>query len=672
MALERLRGIVGNVPVRLVATVLVAILVPSLLVTGLGLLAVYQADALVKARAVDASTEELDRLGRLTREIWAERLAHLRTLVRDAPTRWSRLATLRRDPYVLDVLLDDRTVPSRSAYPMVPTAWDDPDVRRLLAREAEEAPAVLLHEYYRLARESPVPSTRLAALLGAARISTPALPGEAAEALERAIDQFGDTTDETGVLRRLPLLASLLEVVDLNPDGARETVAVRLLEAVERERALIDADVANAYRKFALAASAGEIPESNVAAESSHGRVLPNEIALVIRAFREARRDREADGLEPDAIAFRVPLPSAGEATFVSFSTDHADVFVHVLLDREYLLAEADLLLGDIGIDAESLTIGPRGGAIHASIADRVIARVGVHQPFENLEWRYAPDPSSLPAGFRRFETFTVATFSWAVIVLVLTILVGTFLTLRSVLREMNTARMKSDFVSFVSHELKTPLSSIRMLAETLLDERVGSDADERHECLQLIDRESVRLTSLIDRVLEYSQIQNRQKRFEYSSCSMLEVVEEAVSLFREHSKNDRRDVEVQSVQHISNIRMDRPAMVELMLNLLSNADKYSPNSEKVVISLRESIDEITVEVIDRGVGIRKRDQRRIFEKFFRADDFLTRDIEGYGLGLAFARYIAREHKGDIRVSSQVNSGSIFTVCLKKTDVLAE
>ena len=76
--------------------------------------------------------------------------------------------------------------------------------------------------------------------------------------------------------------------------------------------------------------------------------------------------------------------------------------------------------------------------------------------------------------------------------------------------------------------------------------------------------------------------------------------------------------------------------------------------------------------MVDRGVGIRKRDQRRIFEQFYRADDYLTRDIEGYGLGLAFARYIAREHNGDIRVASQVNSGSTFTLCLRKTDVLAE
>jgi signal transduction histidine kinase len=117
---------------------------------------------------------------------------------------------------------------------------------------------------------------------------------------------------------------------------------------------------------------------------------------------------------------------------------------------------------------------------------------------------------------------------------------------------------------------------------------------------------------------------------------------------------------------------MDRPAMVELVLNLLSNAAKYSPREEKIVLNLRESIDEITLEVIDRGIGIRKRDQRRVFDKFYRADDLLTREVEGYGLGLSFARYIARQHKGVIKVSSQLNSGSTFTLQLKKLDVLAE
>ena len=152
----------------------------------------------------------------------------------------------------------------------------------------------------------------------------------------------------------------------------------------------------------------------------------------------------------------------------------------------------------------------------------------------------------------------------------------------------------------------------------------------------------------------------------------MEDVVREAVRLFQEHNRLDPREVEINAVQRISKIKMDREAMIELFLNLLSNAAKYSSREKKIVLNLRESIDDITVEVVDHGVGIRKRDQKKIFEKFYRAEDYLTREVEGTGLGLTFARYIAKVHNGDIKVSSQVANGSTFTLQLRKSHVLAE
>jgi len=149
-------------------------------------------------------------------------------------------------------------------------------------------------------------------------------------------------------------------------------------------------------------------------------------------------------------------------------------------------------------------------------------------------------------------------------------------------------------------------------------------------------------------------------------------LIEEAARLFQDHNRQDAREIEINAVQHISKIHMDRPSMVELFLNLFSNAAKYSPKGSPITVNLRESIDDICVDVIDQGVGIRKRDQKRIFEKFYRADDYLTREIEGTGLGLTFARYIAKVHNGDIKVSSQMNAGSCFTLQIRKTDVLAE
>jgi signal transduction histidine kinase len=195
---------------------------------------------------------------------------------------------------------------------------------------------------------------------------------------------------------------------------------------------------------------------------------------------------------------------------------------------------------------------------------------------------------------------------------------------------------------------------------------------EERNLCLRMIDGESERLSKLIDQILQYSRLERHQKKFQFTSCNMDDVVEEAVRIFNKHQKGAPRVVEVNSVQRISKIKMDRPAMIELLLNLLSNAAKYSEADKRIVINVRESIDDISVEVVDDGIGIRKRDQKKIFEKFYRADDYLTRDVEGTGLGLAFARYVAKVHNGDIKVASQLNGGSSFTLQLKKTHVLAE
>jgi signal transduction histidine kinase len=244
--------------------------------------------------------------------------------------------------------------------------------------------------------------------------------------------------------------------------------------------------------------------------------------------------------------------------------------------------------------------------------------------------------------------------------------------TLRSILREMHEARLKSDFVSFITHELKTPLSSIRMFTDTLLMGRAGTDGDRRR-CIELIDSEATRLAQLIHRVLQFASIERSQHRFHFESCEMSAVVDDAIKLFREHNADADVEIEVNQAQHISHIRMDRSAIIEVLLNLLSNAEKYSRGSpQRIVVNLRESIDHIAVDVVDNGIGISKRDQRRIFEKFFRAQDYLTREVEGTGLGLSFARYIARIHNGDIKVSSIVGHGSTFTLELKKDQVLAE
>jgi signal transduction histidine kinase len=456
----------------------------------------------------------------------------------------------------------------------------------------------------------------------------------------------------------------MMHLEESAPAPAREA-ARELGEALGRFEPWLPADVLAHYRTK-LAALFPDLPPGGTppAAERLFG---PGDLAAL-----EPRLHPPGVSYAPDPVPSRpvsYPVVHAGrEHDVVSVPTDGGEAVVHLFLDRAALRAEAARAASDVGFREEGLAFA---GAGEPAVAETL--RTALPPPLAHLELRYVPADGEVSPGFLAFglEVIPLATFTWAVVVLVLTIVVGAFFTLRSVLREMRTARLKTDFVSFISHELKTPLTAIRLCSEMLLSGRAGSE-EEQKTCLRMLDGESERLARLIDQILQYAQIEQRQKQFHFAACNMREVVEEAVRLFAEHTKDDPREVEINAVQSISKIRMDRAAMIELLLNLLTNAAKYSSSGSRIVINVRESIEDISVDVVDQGIGIRKRDQKRIFEKFYRADDYLTREVEGTGLGLAFARYIARVHNGEIKVSSQVRGGSVFTVYLRKTEVLAE
>jgi signal transduction histidine kinase len=673
---RKLKELAGNAPVRLIATILFAVLIPSILMTALGLFAVYQADVIVKEHTTGAYRRELEELTRLLDEDWSWWLRRLEIELADAGERRQHLPELRNDPRIQDVLISDagglQLLPSHSPPGELEVGAAEGELDRARRLEFRDRDFKAAHEEYRqLLWQSHDDAVVLVALEGAARMSHRlGRRKEAAGFLDEAWRRFGETRDATGVRRSLPLLCRKLEIE--REDGAveAEETAARLASALKRESAFLSPDAERFYREklAALQPASAKSAAAAPAAPALGADAIPLLEETLLRAAQKLRSS-------PEPIISQARFHGGEELTFASLRAQGGELAIHLLLDTRRFLAEAQELAAGFTEPAEKLRFGRAGGSLLEGEAppqsgERVIAVQALPAPFEHVELRYLLLPGSLP-GFRSLEVMTLASFSWAIIVLVLAIVAGVFLTLRSVLREMETARLKSDFVSFISHELKTPIAAIRMFAETLLAGRVDSE-EEKRVCLQLIDRESERLTTLIDKVIEYSRIERHQKVFQFASCSMEDVVEEAVRLFHEHNKERPRQVEINTVQRISKINMDRASMVELILNLLSNAAKYSAAGERILVNLRESMDEISVEVVDRGIGIPKRDQKRIFEKFFRSQDYLTREIEGTGLGLAFARYIARVHKGDIKVSSQVNCGSTFTLQLKKTHVLAE
>lgn len=244
--------------------------------------------------------------------------------------------------------------------------------------------------------------------------------------------------------------------------------------------------------------------------------------------------------------------------------------------------------------------------------------------------------------------------------VLVAALLAG-YLLLRDVHRETETAAMRSQFVASVSHELKTPLTSIRAHAETLLLGRAG-DAAATSDYLKTILSESERLTRLVDSVLEFSRIEQGRKTYHLQPTQLQDVVRSAARTMEHALSQLGFTLTITSDGSGPILLADPEALAQAILNLLGNAMKYSGDSRRIEIRIGTRDGEACVDVIDHGIGIARDEQSRIFEHFHRVQSIETAGIAGTGLGLPLARHVVEAHRGRINVVSQPGRGSTFSV----------
>lgn len=253
---------------------------------------------------------------------------------------------------------------------------------------------------------------------------------------------------------------------------------------------------------------------------------------------------------------------------------------------------------------------------------------------------------------------------------LVLLVVIGTIVTLVSASREIRLSRLQTDFVSSVSHELRTPLTSIRMFVETLQSGRL-QDREKVDECLDLLARETDRLSRMIERVLNWARMEAGRRVYELEDVPVHEVVEDTLRALRtQHLLEEAGDVvRVDLPQHLPPLRGDRDAIVEALLNLLQNAVKYTPPPREIVVSATLRGSRIGLAVADNGPGVQKRDRKRIFEKFYQADTRLSASTfgaagRGSGLGLSIVRAVVRGHGGKVELQTELGNGSRFIMWL--------
>ena len=247
---------------------------------------------------------------------------------------------------------------------------------------------------------------------------------------------------------------------------------------------------------------------------------------------------------------------------------------------------------------------------------------------------------------------------------LVLVVLIfGMALTIRATDREARLAQAKSNFVSNVSHELKTPLSLLNLFSEILELGRVNSE-EKKTEYYRIIRHESLRLNKMIDNILDFSKIEAGRKTYVFAEGDMAEVIEHVLSSYRYQIINQGFDVQTNIQPDLPPVLIDRDAMEQAISNLLDNAIKYSRDVKQLSITTERRGSDLSIEIADQGIGIPRAEQAKIFEKFYRVGNGLVHDVKGSGLGLSLVKHIVEAHNGTITVESEVGKGSRFTILL--------
>jgi signal transduction histidine kinase len=280
--------------------------------------------------------------------------------------------------------------------------------------------------------------------------------------------------------------------------------------------------------------------------------------------------------------------------------------------------------------------------------------------PFQGVSVVFGPDAGE---AFSKQGSLQRLFYFLALAVVVSVTLFGAYLLWRDVRREVQMAEMRSQFVSSVSHELKTPLTAIRMFAETL---RLGrfKDSDAQTEYLDTIVNESERLTRLLNNVLDFSKIEQGNRIYHPVPASLAEIVRTAARAMEYPLKQQGFDLDLRLDEELPQVRVDRDAIEQAVLNLLSNAMKYSGPSRTIGLVTRREGDRAVIEVTDRGVGIDPKEQARIFEKFYRVTTRENQSLPGTGLGLSLVAHIAKAHGGSVGVESSPGQGSTFSIVL--------
>jgi two-component system, OmpR family, phosphate regulon sensor histidine kinase PhoR len=246
-------------------------------------------------------------------------------------------------------------------------------------------------------------------------------------------------------------------------------------------------------------------------------------------------------------------------------------------------------------------------------------------------------------------------------ILLASVVLLANYVIIRAINRELAVARLQSDFVAAVSHEFRTPLTSLRQFTDMLRGNE--PDKDRRHLCYEAQSRATDRLTKLVESLLDFGRMEAGARRYNFEPRNCTELVGRVVEEFRAAAPASGYDVEFQGNGNAL-IEADGDALGRAVWNLLDNAVKYSPDHHTIVVQLHRNGGDVRIDVRDHGIGIPTGERPIIFVKFQRGEQARTRGIKGTGIGLTMVEEIVKAHHGRVEVQSEPGKGSTFTIVL--------
>lgn len=242
-------------------------------------------------------------------------------------------------------------------------------------------------------------------------------------------------------------------------------------------------------------------------------------------------------------------------------------------------------------------------------------------------------------------------------------VLAGGYFTMRAVSRELAVSQLQSDFISAVSHEFRTPLTSMLHLTDSL-DRGIVSDEDRRRQYYAALAHETTRLHRLVESLLNFGRMEAGAFEFRFEPVDLAVLVGDVVGEFQKEFASSGHRIELRAESSLPPVRIDREAFGRALWNLLDNAVKYSPGRPTIWVDLAREGKRVALRVRDEGPGVPFEEQKKIFNKFVRGSAGRASSVKGSGIGLAMVRHTVRAHGGEVRVESRPGEGSTFTILL--------